>query len=197
MITMLFMLMLQIKWNSEMMILMITCIDTYLVRVAHTKSAGSVAGKERACRILVPLWRNIQLAKPLFADSIYVWKTVNTVSGIFPINAACNTKHITFSGFSLTIFYSKWYTLRCCWHSVHSGSNSWVSGAASCTTKVDWTAKHRVQLIRLFRCRNCSASSKPCWHIFDSTSGFGGKRMRMKRFIFWRDNSMLVFAQFT
>lgn len=48
------------------------CIYTYLVSVAQTKSAGNVAGNESACKIFVPLWRNIQLAKPLLADSIYV-----------------------------------------------------------------------------------------------------------------------------
>lgn len=30
-------------------------LSTYFVRVAQTKSAGSVAGSESACRILVPL----------------------------------------------------------------------------------------------------------------------------------------------
>lgn len=152
-----------------------TYLSTYFVRVAQTKSAGSVAGSESACRILVPLWWNIQLANPLLADSIYVWNTWSTVSGISPINAS-------------------W---RCCWHSIHSGSKSCASGIASCTTNVDWTAKHRVQLIKLLRCKNCSASSKPCWHIFDRTSGFGGNKMRMKRFIFCRDSSILVLAQFT
>lgn len=88
-------------------------------------------------------------------------------------------------------------TWRCCWHSVHSGSNSCASGIASWTTNVDWTAKQRVQLIKLFRWRNWSASSKPCWHIFDKTSGFGGNKMRIKRLMFCRDNSILVLAQFT
>lgn len=60
----------------------------------------------------------------------------------------------------------KWYgviTFRCCWHSVHSGSySSCASGIASCTTNVDCTARQRVQLIKLFLCKNWRASSKPC-----------------------------------
>lgn len=89
------------------------------------------------------------------------------------------------------------YTLRCCWHSVHSGSNSWASGIASCTTNVDCTAKQRVQLIKLLRCKNWSASSKPCWHMSDITSDRGGNKIRIKRLMFCLDSSMLVFDKFT
>lgn len=65
---------------------------TYFVSVAHTKSAGTVAGRDRACNNLAPLCRNIQFARPLLADSMYVWNTCNTVSGISPINASCERK---------------------------------------------------------------------------------------------------------
>lgn len=87
-------------------------------------------------------------------------------------------------------------TSRCCWHSVQSGWNTFSGWAGACTTNVDWTIKQRVQLIKLFRWRNWSASSKPCWHMSLTASTFGGNIMRTNRFIFCRDNSMLVFAKF-
>lgn len=67
-------------------------LDSYFVNVAQTKSAGNVAGKDRACNSLAPRWRNIQLARPLLADSMYVWNTVNTVSGMSPMSASCEAK---------------------------------------------------------------------------------------------------------
>lgn len=75
---------------------------TYFVSVAHTKSAGTVAGRDNACNILAPLCRNIQFARPLLADSMYVWNTCNTVSGISPINASC-------AGNEMTIFFFSFY----------------------------------------------------------------------------------------
>lgn len=43
---------------------------SYFVNVAQTISAGSVAGNDKACNNFAPRCRNIQLASPLFADSI-------------------------------------------------------------------------------------------------------------------------------
>jgi hypothetical protein len=58
-------------------------------------------------------------------------------------------------------------TCLCSLHSWHSGSNSRLSSSVSDMTYVDWTAKHLVQLMRLFLCRNISASSNPCLHMLD------------------------------
>lgn len=65
--------------------------NTYFVKVEQTILAGIVAGNESAFRIFVPLCPNIQSVKPLFnwfADSMHVWITDTTVSGIFPIKAS-------------------------------------------------------------------------------------------------------------
>lgn len=61
---------------------------TYLVNVAHTKSAGNVAGRDRVCNSFAPRCLKIQFANPLLADSMYVWKTVKTVSGMLSIKAS-------------------------------------------------------------------------------------------------------------
>lgn len=45
---------------------------TYLVSVAHTMSAGKVAGSERVFNSLAPRCLKIQLASPLLAVSMYV-----------------------------------------------------------------------------------------------------------------------------
>lgn len=62
--------------------------NIYFVTVAQTKSAGTVAGNDNVCNSFAPLCLSIQFANPLLADSMYVWKTVKTVSGISPINAS-------------------------------------------------------------------------------------------------------------
>lgn len=80
-------------------------------------------------------------------------------------------------------------------HDLHSGS--YCSGVCLDSTKVDWIARHRVQLIRSLRWRKWRASSNPCWHMLERISGFGGKRIRMKRLMFCLLISMLVFAKFT
>lgn len=45
---------------------------TYFVNVAHTKSAGNVAGRDRVCNSRAPRCLKIQLANPVLADAMYV-----------------------------------------------------------------------------------------------------------------------------
>lgn len=67
-------------------------------------------------------------------------------------------------------------TCLCSLHSLQCGSYS-KSSCDSDTTNVDWTAKHRAQLIKSFLWRNLKASSKPCLHMFAKISGFGGNNI--------------------
>lgn len=79
---------------------------------------------------------------------------------------------------SYLLFKPMTLTCLCILHSWHSGSNSRLSSRVSDMTYVDWTAKHLVQLMRLFLCRNISASSNPCLHMLDKTWKTIKKKLR-------------------
>lgn len=87
--------------------------------------------------------------------------------------------------------------LTCLWstHSWHCGSYSKFSSFSE-TVNVECTARHLVQLMRLFLCKNLRASSNPCLHIFDKISGFGGNKILANLYMLCLDSSMLVLATF-